>query len=115
MYKKKHIIAPKFDYLKVQTEKKLFNLNLNIMENILNPQTRENPGYYSEKKTSPISVNKILYCAAGSFLLGATLKIAGKRSVGSWIAKWALPLLAVGCYKKLSHSSSDSKIEEPQE
>lgn len=82
------------------------------MENIFNPQTRENPGYLAEKNSSPISVNKILYCAAGSLLLGATLKIAGKRSVGSWIAKWALPLLAVGCYKKFSHSSSDLQTQE---
>lgn len=85
------------------------------MENIFNPQTRENPGYLAAKNISPISVNKILYCAAGSLLLGTTLKIAGKRSVGSWIAKWALPLLAVGCYKKFSHSSSDSQTEQQKE
>ncbi|MDA6070246.1 hypothetical protein NJT12_11515 [Flavobacterium sp. AC] len=84
------------------------------MENIFNPKTRENIGYGIKEKPDGISANKILYATAGSLLLGLTLKIAGKRKTASSIGKWALPLLALGGYKKFSGSNA-SKTEENAE
>jgi hypothetical protein len=75
------------------------------MENPFNPKTPENIGYGVEEKITPISPNKILYAAGSSFLVGAALKIAGKRKAGSFISKWALPLLALGCYRKFAPNS----------
>ncbi|WP_029272883.1 hypothetical protein [Flavobacterium sp. KJJ] len=84
------------------------------MENIFNPQTRENLGYYAEKEITPISANKILCYAAGSFLVGKTLKAAGKSSAGSFIGKLVLPLLALGFYRKLT-DTSESKLKQNEE
>ena len=84
------------------------------MENIFNPKTRENWGNVLESKTSELPANKILCAAAGSFLLGTTLKIAGQRKIGSFIGSFALPLLALGAYRKYSASSS-SKTENENE
>jgi hypothetical protein len=84
------------------------------MENIFNPQTRENLGYYAEKEITPISSNKILCFAAGSFLVGKTLKAAGKSTAGSFIGKLALPLLALGFYRKFT-DGSELKLKQNEE
>jgi hypothetical protein len=75
------------------------------MENIFNPETLENFGETLEKKAAGLSANTFLCAAAGALLLAATLKIAGKDQAGSFFGKWAIPLLAIGCYKKFSDSS----------
>ncbi|MCC9064648.1 hypothetical protein [Flavobacterium piscisymbiosum] len=73
------------------------------MENILNPKTRENFGYGIKEKPQGISANKILYAAAGSLVLGLTLKLAGKRKTAATLGKWGMSLLTLGGYKKLSN------------
>jgi|GEM_PF-2916648 len=78
------------------------------MENILNPKTRENFGYGIKEKPKGISANKILYAAAGSLLLGLTLKLAGKRKTASSLGKWGLRLLTLGGYKKISNTLSET-------
>lgn len=76
------------------------------MENIFNPKTPENSGYGIKEKAEGISANKILCAAAGSFIIGTTLKIAGKTKTGSKLKKWTLPLLALGLYRKFTQPSA---------
>jgi len=74
------------------------------MASLFNPVTPENSGYYVEKKIKPIAANKILCAGGGSFLLGKALKLVGQRKIGSFIGSWALPLLVVGGYRKITDS-----------
>lgn len=86
------------------------------MENIFNPESMENLGETLEKKFSGLSSNTFLCAGAGSLFLAATLKLAGNGKAGSFFGKWAIPLLAIGCYKKYSDNSAsqinDNKAEE---
>ncbi|MBF4465142.1 hypothetical protein [Flavobacterium sp. LC2016-12] len=75
------------------------------MENIFNTENLANLGQTLEKKFSGISSNTFLCVGAGSLFLAATLKLAGNGSAGSFFGKWAIPLLAIGCYKNYSDSS----------
>lgn len=75
------------------------------MENIFNTEGIENLGENLEKKFSGLTSNTYLCAAAGSLLLAATLKLAGKKQAGSFFSKWTIPLLAIGCYKKYSDAS----------
>jgi len=86
------------------------------MENIFNTENLGNFGETVEKKFSGLSSNTFLCAGAGSLFLAATLKLAGKGSASSFFGKWAIPLLAIGCYKKYSDSSvsksNDNKNEQ---
>ncbi|QOG00655.1 hypothetical protein [Flavobacterium sp. MDT1-60] len=84
------------------------------MENIFNPESMGNFGETLEKKFSGLSSNSLLYAGASSLFLAATLKLAGKGKASSFFGKWAIPLLAIGCYKKYSDSSF-SKTNENKE
>lgn len=75
------------------------------MENIFNSENIENLSETLKNKFSGLSSNAFLCAGAGSLFLAATLKLAGKGSAGSFFGKWAIPLLAIGCYKKYSDSS----------
>ena len=83
------------------------------MENIFNSENIGNIGETVEKKLSGVSSNTFLCAAAGSLLLAATLKLTGNAQASTFFGKWAVPLLAIGCYKKYSNSSfsktSDNK------
>ncbi|MDR7370173.1 hypothetical protein [Flavobacterium aquidurense] len=83
------------------------------MKTIFNSGNLENFGETLESKVSGISANTFMGAAAGSLLLAATLKLAGQNQAGSFLGKWAFPLLAIGCYKKFSNSSlfNDKKQE----
>lgn len=86
------------------------------MENIFNTESMENLGETLEQKFSGLSSNTFLCAAAGSLFLAATLKLTGNGQAGSFFGKWAIPLLAIGCYKKYSDFSNsqtnDNKNEE---
>lgn len=73
---------------------------------IFNPKTRENIGYGIKEETTPMSPNKLILAAGGSLLVGGALKMAGKRTAASVIGKFALPLLALGFYRKFSSSKT---------
>ena len=75
------------------------------MENIFNSENIGNIGETVEKKLSGVSSNTFLCAAAGSLLLAATLKLTGNGQASTFFGKWAVPLLAIGCYKKYSNSS----------
>jgi hypothetical protein len=85
------------------------------MENIFNPENIENFGETLEKKFSSLSSNTFLCAGAGSLFLAATLKLAGKSQASSFFGKWAIPLLAIGCYKKYSNSSVSKTNEKKEE
>jgi hypothetical protein len=72
---------------------------------LFNPKTPENIGYGIKEETTPMSPNKLIIAASGSLLVGGILKIAGKSTAASVIGKFALPLLALGCYRKYASSS----------
>ncbi|MFH6995031.1 hypothetical protein [Flavobacterium sp. FlaQc-48] len=72
---------------------------------LFNPKTKENTGYGVKEEITPISPNKLIIAASGSLIVGGVLKIAGKRTAASLIGKLALPLLALGCYRKFTSSS----------
>ena len=86
------------------------------MENIFNTENLGNFGETVEKKFSGLSSNTFLCAGAGSLFLAATLKLAGKGQASSFFGKWAIPLLAIGFYKKYSDSSvsksNDNKNEQ---
>lgn len=85
------------------------------MENIFNTENLGNLGETVEKKISGISPNILLCAGAGSLFLAATLKLAGKGNAGSFFGKWAIPLLAVGCYKKYSDFSASQTNDDDKE
>jgi hypothetical protein len=76
------------------------------MEKIFNTENMGNLGETLENKFSGLSSNTFLCAGAGSLFLAATLKLAGKGQASSFFGKWAIPLLAIGCYKKYSDSST---------
>ena len=84
------------------------------MENIFNTENIGNLGETLENKFSGLSSNTFLCAGAGSLFLAATLKLAGKDQASSFFGKWAIPLLAIGCYKKYSDSSA-SKTNDKEE
>jgi hypothetical protein len=67
------------------------------MENIFNSENIENFEGTVEKKFSGLTSNTFLCAGAGSLFLAA-LKLAGKNKACSFFEKWAIPLLAIGCY-----------------
>lgn len=83
---------------------------------LFNPKTPENTGYGVKKETTPVSANKLIMAAGGSLLLGGALKMAGKRKAASIISKIALPLLAIGCYRKITSSNinTDKLFNQPE-
>lgn len=88
------------------------------MENIFNTENIGNIGETLEKKISGLSSHTFLCAAAGSLLLAGTLKLAGKGQASSFFGKWAIPLLAIGVYKKYSDfsaSQSNSTKEDAKE
>lgn len=85
------------------------------MENIFNTETLGNLSETLEKKASGLSANSFICAAAGSFLLSATLKLAGNNQASAFFGKWTIPLLAIGCYKKYSNSSLSNENQEKQE
>ncbi|OXA75918.1 hypothetical protein SAMN05444397_11266 [Flavobacterium aquidurense] len=85
------------------------------MENIFNTENMANLGETVEKKISAISPNTLLCAGAGSLFLAATLKLAGKGHAGSFFGKWAIPLLAIGCYKKYSDFSNSKTNNDKEE
>ena len=84
------------------------------METIFNSGNLENLGETVETKISGLSANNFIGAAVGSLLLAATLKLAGQNQAGSFLGKWAFPLLAIGCYKKFSNSSFINKDEKQE-
>lgn len=70
------------------------------MENIFNSEKMGDLGETLEKKFSGLSSKTLLCAGAGSLFL------AGKGRASSLFAKGAIALLAIGCYKKYSDSSS---------
>ncbi|KQW99581.1 hypothetical protein [Flavobacterium sp. Root420] len=85
------------------------------MENIFNPENMGNIGETLENKFSGLSSNTFLCAGAGSLFLAATLKLAGKGLASSLFAKGAIPLLAIGCYKKYSDSPVSKTNENKEE
>lgn len=81
------------------------------MENIFNSEKMGDLGETLEKKFSGLSSKTLLCAGAGSLFLAGTLKLAGKGRASSLFAKGAIALLAVGCYKKYSDSSSSKTNE----
>ena len=87
------------------------------MESIFNTENMGNLRETLEKKFSGLSSNTFLCAGAGTLFLAATLKLAGKSQASSFFGKWAIPLLAIGCYKKYSDSSvskTNDTIEEKE-
>ena len=76
------------------------------MENIFSPEKMGNLGEKVDQKFSGLSANTFFCAGGGSLLLAAALKLAGKNQASSFVGKWAVPLLAIGCYKKVSGSAS---------
>ena len=73
---------------------------------LFNPKTKEDTGYGVKEETTPMSPNKLIMAAGGTLLVGGVLKMVGKRNAASIIGKIALPLLALGCYRKFSSSDT---------
>lgn len=73
---------------------------------LFNPKTPDNVGYGEKEKITPMSPNKLILAAGGSLLVGGALKMAGKKSAASLIGSIALPLLALGCYRKFSSNDA---------
>ncbi|SHM74645.1 hypothetical protein [Flavobacterium chilense] len=76
------------------------------MGNIFNPKTKENTGYGAKEEITPVSPEKLIIAASGSLLVGGALKLAGKHKTASLISKFALPLLALGCYRKFTSNDA---------
>lgn len=85
-----------------------------MMENIFNQEKLEEFTGTLQSKASAISPNTFICAGAGSLFLGAALKLAGKKQASSFFGKWAIPLLAIGCYKKYYNSTFAEDDEELQ-